>query len=592
MKSPDQLANKLDLSQLTNLFIDQSKELYWIVNLDFELIYKNNSYISFVNEITNKKKKLHKPLFMEGFDKERSEKWNAYFKKAFLGESLIIEEYFTHPVTGKNKVFRIHIEPLKNDSNSVFAIVCRSRDITEIVNEKERLKLFENVIINTNDAVLITEAEPLDEPGPKIVYVNAAFTKMTGYEAYEVIGKTPRILQGPNSDKAALAELGKAIRNWQSYEITTINYKKNGEEFWINFSCTPVANEKGWYTHWIAIERDVTEEKKLKELNLQVSRLAKIGSWEVDLIHQTVYWSEEVHQIHETDSKAYIPNLEEGINFYREDFRDLVKTNVENTIATGSSWDFEAVIVTVKKKELWIRAIGDAEFKDGKCIRIYGGFQDIHNQKIAALKLEKSLKKIKDYKFALDQSAITGITDKMGVITYVNDKFCEISGYSRDELMGQTHQILNSHHHSPVFFKNLWETIASGNVWRAEIKNKAKDDSYYWVDTTIIPFLDKNNEPKKYLSIRFDITKRKRVNEEKNNLLKTLESSNAKLKKIAWTQSHEVRAPLSRMLGIIDLIDNNEDLDDMSYWLKQLKTSTLEMDEITKKIVHKTHELE
>ena len=592
MNSPDQLANKLDLSQLTNLFIDQSKELYWVVNLDFELIYKNKSYISFVNEVISKKKKLHKPLFMEGFDRERSKKWNTYFKKAFLGKSFSIEEYFTHPVTLKKKVFRIHIEPLKNDNNSIFAIVCRSRDITEIVNEKERLKLFENVIINTNDAVLITEAEPLDEPGPKIVYVNEAFTKMTGYEAYEVIGKTPRILQGPNSDKAALAELGKALKNWQSYNITTINYKKNGEEFWINFSCTPVANEKGWYTHWIAIERDVTEEKKLKELNLQVSRLAKIGSWEVDLIHQTAYWSEEVHQIHETDSKAYIPNLEEDINFYREDFRDLVKTNVENAIATGSSWDFEAVIVTANKNELWIRSIGDAEFKDGKCIRIYGGFQDIHNQKNAALKLEKSLKKIKDYKFALDQSAITGITDKMGVITYANDKFCEISGYSRDELIGQTHQILNSHHHSSVFFKNLWETITSGNVWRAEIKNKAKDDSYYWVDTTIIPFLDEYNKPKKYLSIRFDITKRKRVNEEKNNLLKTLESSNAQLKKIAWTQSHEVRAPLSRMLGIIDLIDNNEDLDDMSYWLKQLKTSTLEMDEITKKIVRKTHELE
>lgn len=142
---------------------------------------------------------------------------------------------------------------------AVNGIVANSRDITEKIEEQHKLKLLERVITNTTDAILITEAEPFEEPGNKIIYVNEAFTKLTGYSAEEVIGKTPRILQGPNSNKEELAALGRKMRNWETCELTTINYKKSGEEFWINFKLTPVADEKGCYTHWISIERDVTE---------------------------------------------------------------------------------------------------------------------------------------------------------------------------------------------------------------------------------------------------------------------------------------------------------------------------------------------
>jgi PAS domain S-box-containing protein len=149
-------------------------------------------------------------------------------------------------------------------------------DITQRKTEEQRLKLLESVVTNTNDAVLITEAEPFDEPGPRIIYVNDAFTRMTGYTSAEVIGKTPRILQGPKSDKGELNRLGECLRDWKSCEITTVNYKKNGEEFWLNFSISPVANESGWFTHWVAVERDVTEQKKAEtELRLFTDELFK-----------------------------------------------------------------------------------------------------------------------------------------------------------------------------------------------------------------------------------------------------------------------------------------------------------------------------
>ncbi|ASO07419.1 PAS domain S-box protein [Arenibacter algicola] len=630
-------------------------------------------------------------------------------------------------------------------------IVDNFRDITERKLEEHRLKLLESVIINTNDAVLITEAEPQDEPGPKIIYVNEAFTKMTGYEADEVIGKTPRILQGPNSNAEELAKLGRALRNWEPYEITTVNYKKSGEEFWINFTVMPVADEKGWYTHWIAIERDVTEqknkeleneliaqirasfniqndylkasnelckgishfgkfdlvelwtsnleksriqlinhyvadpvdekfyllsseiqafqksedligkvwskgvqlqcndiektkdfsrrdaakkiglksvlgiplvsnneilgvlvigtkqeashlnkytrifqcleefigselkrkmlendlshlfdaipdilsvvdfqrkllkintagcrllgyseeeilhqsfenfihpedievalkelsridtmettlnfevrsiskagaviwlswfcnsninegliyctakniteEKYLRELNRHTRKIAKIGSWALDIVHQTLYWSEEVHQMHETDPNSFVPDLETAFNFYREDFRESVNQIIEKSIATGESFDFEAVLITVNKKELWVRAIGNTEFVDGTCTRIFGSFQDIHERKEVELRLKALADNLPCVVF---QYHI--YTDGTDNLLYVTKGSSEIWGFDADEVV-QNNQLVWDQIHTggdiEVVQKSISDSITTKSRWTAQWK--------------------------------------------------------------------------------------------------------------------------
>lgn len=129
----------------------------------------------------------------------------------------------------------------------------------------ERLRLLESVVVNANDAVIITEAEPIDLPGPRILYANAAFTRVTGYSLEDVLGKTPRILHGPATNREPLKRLKAALRAWKPVEIELLNYRKDGSTFWVELSIVPVADETGWYTHWVSVQRDVSERKQNEE---------------------------------------------------------------------------------------------------------------------------------------------------------------------------------------------------------------------------------------------------------------------------------------------------------------------------------------
>lgn len=199
-------------------------------------------------------------------------------------------------------------------------------------------------------------------------------------------------------------------------------------------------------------------------------------------------------------------------------------------------------------------------------------------------------------KYALDQSAIVAVTDRSGRITYVNNFFCDISGYNRDELLGQTHSIINSGFHPKEFFSDLWRTILKGEIWRGEIKNKSKSGAYYWVNTTIVPFKDADGKIYQFLSVRQDITRLKEAKEIiKDQQSKLVASSRlSALGELSAALTHEINNPLSVILGRAEMLQTalsqpTVDIETIKSMVEAIQTTGHRIEKIMKTVRSLAH---
>lgn len=237
---------------------------------------------------------------------------------------------------------------------------------------------------------------------------------------------------------------------------------------------------------------------------------------------------------------------------------DRIKEELDilNRIEQGQHIDqFETVLCRKNGSLIDISAtISSVLNSEGQMVGVSTIARDITKRKLAEAQQARNIKDLADFKAALDQHALVATTDTHGTITYANKMFCTISKYSLEELVGQNLRIVNSGYHSKALFNELWQTIRSGKIWKGEIKNRAKDNSLYWVDNTIVPFFDESGKLIQYISIRTDITERKRLEETLTCARDEAEHANKAKDSFLATMSHEIRTPLGGMLGMLELL--------------------------------------
>jgi PAS domain S-box-containing protein len=228
------------------------------------------------------------------------------------------------------------------------------RDISARKQAEERMRLLESAVENTQDGILITEANQIDKPGPELLYVNQAFTRITGYDLTEVLGRTPRLLQGPKTDRSQLDKIRTALQEQKPVQVELLNYRKDGSEFWVELNIVPIANENGEFTHWVALQRDITERKEAESEIIasrqQISNiLEKIsdGFFTVDHQWQFTQFNQKAEQILQKPRADVL-----GQNLWNV-FPDMVGSDIEQqyrkALAEQTTVSFEAFYSPLKK---------------------------------------------------------------------------------------------------------------------------------------------------------------------------------------------------------------------------------------------------
>lgn len=307
----------------------------------------------------------------------------ARIQAAIAAGQHIREDLLNYTKDGRPYWSQLEMIPIRNEKGHLTGFMSMDRDISERVKRERELLDLRIAVEQSDNSIVITDLLG------RIEFVNPAFTRSTGYSPAEAIGRNPRILKSGKLSESIYQELWQTISSGQIWRGHFCNRRKDGSYYWESATISPITDAEGQITRFIAVKENIDEKIEMMHALEESTRLldetgqvAGVGGWELDMTTQIPRWTTQTRRIHEVPDD-YQPTLEDALNFYRPEYRELVRDAVNFGISQGRSWDIEAPIITAKGREIWVRAVGKPDFRDGEVVRLVGTLQDVTNRRAA-----------------------------------------------------------------------------------------------------------------------------------------------------------------------------------------------------------------
>lgn len=555
--------------------VETTQEGIWQLDMHNKIIFVNKKIceiLEYSEEEIIGKEHLY---FMDEHEKEKA--ITAFERrKSGISENFLINFISKN---GKQVLTNISATPIIDDQSNFKGSLGMISDITEMKKADEENKFKANLLNTIGQAAIATDINGI------VNYWNKAAENIYGWTKEEAIGKHIVDIATTENTKEQAMQIMEKLKIGKTWSGEFKMKKKNGINFPALVTNSPIYNENNILTGIIGISSDISEIKKLEKLLEKTNRLAAIGSWEIDVLKGTVFWSDITKEIREVD-KDYVPKLDVGISYFKEGIhKETIGKKVKDCIEHGTPWDEELQIITFKGNYKWVRTIGEGEFLNGKCIRIHGSFQDITNRKNVAEELR------------ISQSNLQAIIENTDAAIFSLDTELRYIAFNKSlqNLIKQTYGIeLKIGDYATTFLEKLeteeakfWNDIYkkafTGETVKFE-KEHTSESSYSCSSFTIYPIW--TNKTIIGLSCFIhDITAQKEEQNQKEKMIYDIVQRNSDLEQFSYIVSHNLRSPTANIIGFADILqDETLTPHEQKELLQGLSASVLGLDTIIKDI--------